>query len=316
MPVHGVVLAVGEPTLLALRALGLGDLLTAVPALRALARGYPDHRRVLAAPGALAPLVDLIGWELAPVGELEPLPQRLDDADVAANLHGRGPQSHGLLLAARPRSAIWFEHPDVPESAGAPAWRPGEHEVRRWCRLLRESGIAADPADLLLQPPPGAPPGASEGATLIHPGASSPARRWPVDRFAEVARAEAGAGWRVVITGSRDEVGLARELATAAGLPEEAVLAGRTDLAALARAVAAARLVVCGDTGVAHLATALGTPSVVLFGPSSPAEWGPPRVGRHRVLWAGGAGDPHADTPHDSLMRIGVGDVLQAMTAL
>jgi ADP-heptose:LPS heptosyltransferase len=260
--------------------------------------------------------VDLIGWKLAPVGELEPLPPRLHDADVAANLHGRGPQSHGLLLAARPRSAIWFEHPDVRESAGGPAWRHGEHQVRRWCRLLRESGVAADPSDLLLEPPPGAPPAASEGATLIHPGAASAARRWPADRFAAVARAEAAAGRRVVITGSRDEVALAREVATAAGLPRDVVLAGRTDLAELARAVAAARLVVCGDTGVAHLATAFGTPSVVLFGPSSPVEWGPPLVGRHRVLWVGATGDPHGETPHDGLLRIDVGDVLQAMLAL
>ncbi len=68
------------------------------------------------------------------------------------------------------------------------------------------------------------------------------------------------------------------------------MLAGRTDLVELAAAVAAAGRVVCGDTGVAHLATALGTPSVVLFGPTSPARWGPPADRpQHRVLWAGRA---------------------------
>src|SRR5262249_6343706 len=55
LPVDGVVVAV-KPTLLVLRALGLGDLLTAVPALCALADAFPAHRRVLAAPRALAPL--------------------------------------------------------------------------------------------------------------------------------------------------------------------------------------------------------------------------------------------------------------------
>jgi ADP-heptose:LPS heptosyltransferase len=307
----------GAPTVLALRALGLGDLLTAVPALRGLAGAYPAHRLVLAAPAPLRPLADLIGWELVPVAGLEPLPHALHDPDVGVNLHGRGPQSHRLLLAVAPAQAIWFEHPDLPQSQGAPAWRPEEHEVRRWCRLLRESGIAAHPGDLHLDPPPGRPPAGSAGATLIHPGAASAARRWPAEHFAAVARAEAAAGRRVVVTGSRTELPLALEVAARARLPEQAVLAGSTDLAGLARAVAAANRVVCGDTGVAHLATAFGTPSVLLFGPTSPAEWGPPPdCARHRVLWAGSRGDPHADSPHPGLLDIGVEDALEAMARL
>lgn len=307
----------GRPAVLALRALGLGDLLTAVPALRGLARAYPAHRLLLAAPGPLAPLAELVGWQLVPVGELEPLPAGLHGADVAVNLHGRGPQSHRLLQAAGPGRALWFEHPQVPDSRGCPGWRPGEHEVRRWCRLLREFGVAANPADLRLHPPPGPAPGPSAGATLIHPGAASPARRWPAGHFAAVARAEAVAGRRVVITGSRAEVPLAFEVAARAGLPDDAVLAGSTDLAALARAVAAAERVVCGDTGVAHLATAFGTPSVLLFGPTSPAEWGPPPdCPRHRVLWAGATGDPHGQSPHAGLLELGVDDALEAMADL
>jgi ADP-heptose:LPS heptosyltransferase len=303
-----------RPTVLALRALALGDLMTAVPALRGLACAYPAHRLVLAAPGSLAPLIESIDWEPLAVGELEPLPRELRGVDVAANLHGRGPQSHRLLAAVEPARAIWFEHPDVPESRGSPAWRPGEHEVARWCRLLRESGVPADPGDLAVDPPPGPPPGASRGATLIHPGAASRARRWPVEHFAAVARAELASGRRVVVTGSRRELSLALELAALAGLEHDAVLAGRTDLVQLARAVAAADRVVCGDTGVAHLATAFATPSVLLFGPSSPAEWGPPPSSpRHRVLWAGRTGNPHADEPHDGLLEIGVEETLEAI---
>ena len=69
--------------------------------------------------------------------------------------------------------------------------------------------------------------------------------------------------------------------------------------------------VLCGDTGLAHLATAFGVPSVVLFGPTPPAEWGPPpERAQHVALHRGGRGDPHADTPDPGLLAITVADVL------
>ncbi len=305
--------------LLILRALGLGDLLTAVPALRALASAYPERERVLAAPGVLAPLVERIdpGLRVEPTGELEPLPASVCDAGLAVNLHGRGPQSHRLLRDARAREFVWFENAEVPESQGAPAWRPRQHEVRRWCRLLSESGIPADPADLDIEPPPGEPPAAARGATLIHPGAASGARRWPAERFAAVARHERSQGRSVAITGSASELPLARLVAERAGLAPDSVLAGRTGLADLMRAVAAADCVICGDTGVAHLATALRTPSIVLFGPTSPAEWGPPKERPwHRAIWKGTAGDPHARSVDPGLLDVGVCDVLDALGAI
>jgi ADP-heptose:LPS heptosyltransferase len=291
--------------LVAYRALGLGDLLAAVPALRALARAFPDHERVLAAPRSLAGLAALTGAvdEVVDVAPLAPLPPALHGADVAVNLHGRGPQSHAVLLAARPRRMIAFAHEVVWPSEDH-VWRAGEHEVARWCRLLAESGITADPGDLRIAPPPVAAPEAARGATLLHPGAASGARRWPAERWAAVAHAELAAGRRVAITGSAGERGLACAVAAGAGLPDEAVLAGRTSLLELAAAVAGAARVACGDTGVAHLATALGTPSVVLFGPTPPGEWGPPPGGPHVALWAGRRGDPHADAPDPGLLAI------------
>jgi len=293
------------PRLVVLRALGLGDMLTAVPALRALERRFPDHARVLAAPAPLAPLAGLVGWPLVPTGEMEPLSRLLERPDVLVNLHGRGPQSHAIVLAAHPQHRIWFEHPDVAASHGSPLWRAGEHEVDRWCRLLRESGVKASPAELAIAAPRCVAPPGVRGATVVHPGAASAARRWPAKRFAAVARAEAAAGRTVLVTGSQAERPLALVVAATAGLPLRSVLAGHTDLAGLASVVAAASSVVCGDTGVAHLAAALGTPSVVLFGPTSPAEWGPPRhVRRHRALWTGRRGDPHADRPDPGLLEI------------
>ncbi|HEX2411383.1 MAG TPA: glycosyltransferase family 9 protein [Solirubrobacteraceae bacterium] len=293
----------------ALRALGLGDLLTGVPALRALRRAYPEHRITLAAPAALAPLAELTGAvdETVDAVPLAPLDRRLHGAAVAVNLHGRGPQSHRILLAARPGRLIAFSPSGV-------VWRAGEHEVVRWCRLLEESGIPAGPRDLRVAAPDADSP--APGATVIHPGAASEARRWLAERWAAVARAERGEGREVVVTGSAGERALAERVARAAGLPDSAVLAGRTSLLELAALIAEAGRVACGDTGVAHLATAFGTPSVVLFGPTPPDEWGPPDNGRHTVLWAGRRGDPHGSQRDRGLLEIRVPAVLDALAAL
>jgi ADP-heptose:LPS heptosyltransferase len=306
-----------RPVVLVLRALGLGDLLTAVPALRALARAFPHHRRVLAAPGALAPLASLTGVvdDVLDTPSLA-TPSLAQMPDVAVNLHGRGPQSHHALLALWPRRLIAFAHREVAETAGGPAWDPDEHEVHRWCRMLEAHGVPADPTDLDLAPSLLPPPGDAAGATVMHPGAASAARRWPPARWAAVARAERDAGRRVLVTGGAAEVDLARRVAREAGLDAGAVHADG-DVLALAAVVAAAGRVVVGDTGVAHLATALGTPSVVLFGPTPPARWGPPASrGRHRALWAGRTGDPHAAVADPGLLEITVDDVLAELAAL
>lgn len=303
-----------------LRALGLGDLLTGVPALRALRDAYPAADITLAAPSVLAPLAELSGavdgvadfdWTRSPAAR--PLPRALHGADLAVDLHGRGPESTRLLLATRPGRFIGFAHPDVPATDGLPRWRADEHEVKRWCRLLAECGVPADPspARLLLRRPPVAPPAA--GAVIVHPGASAAARRWPPERWSAVTRRLGGDGWPVVVTGSPTERGLAEQVAGAAGLPSGRVLAGRTSLSALAALTADAALVLSGDTGMAHLAAAYRRPAVTLAGPVPPSLWGPPPRPWHAVLWAGWPGDPHGTEPAPGLVELTVRDVLDAV---
>jgi ADP-heptose:LPS heptosyltransferase len=314
-----------------LRDLGLGDLLTGVPALRGLRRSFPSAHLSLVAPTAVADVALLSGAVDSVVSSVP------DRPDLAIDLHGRGPQSTRRLLRSRPGSLIAFCHPEVAATRGMPRWTASEHEVARWCRLLASCGVPADPADLLLPRPAVSSP--CPGAVVIHPGAAFPARRWPAARWAAVTRALASdappadvaaagvaaagvplagvspAGRRrpVVVTGTEGERALALDVAAAAGLPLDNVLAGRTSLLELASLVAHASLVLSGDTGIAHLAAAYATPSVTLMGPVPPRLWGLPRRPWHRVLWKGHYGDPHGTVPDPGLLAITPAEVLRSL---
>ncbi|OJF10061.1 glycosyltransferase family 9 protein [Couchioplanes caeruleus] len=297
--------------ILVLRALGVGDLAAGVPALRALRSAFPARTLALAAPAWLTPLIELVGGvdRIVPADGLgAPLPA-LPPVEVAVNLHGRGPRSHRLLQAVEPAKLWAFASPEAGHLDG-PAWIEEDHEVHRWCRLPRHYGAAADPSDLMLAVPAVDVP---HDVTIVHPGAKSPSRRWPPERFAAVARALAAAGHRVLVTGTDAEREIVRRVATRAGLGPDSVV--RTGLDELAGLVAHARLLVSGDTGIAHLASAYRTPSVVLFGPMPPRRWGPPPRPYHRAIWHGTRaerGDQPGPDVHPALLAVTVEEVLEA----
>jgi ADP-heptose:LPS heptosyltransferase len=289
--------------ILVLRALGVGDLAASVPALRAIRAAFDGRTLALAAPTWLTPLIDLVGGvdRVVPTDGLAPGQWDIEGPEIAVNLHGRGPQSHLLLQSAEPAKLWAFARHDAGHLDG-PTWAEEEHEVHRWCRLLRWYGLEADESDLSLAVPSA---DVARNVTIVHPGAKSPARRWP--HYATVARRLSEDGHEVVVTGTEAE--LAAEVATAAG-----VRAVDTSLAELAGLVAHARLVVSGDTGIAHLATAYRTPSVVLFGPVPPRRWGPPADRPyHRAIWHGTRaerGDAPGPDVHPALLTITPGEVL------
>ncbi|WP_446213652.1 glycosyltransferase family 9 protein [Micromonospora sp. IBSANI012] len=299
--------------ILVLRALGVGDLATGVPALRAVRAAYPDEELALIAPRWLAPLVDLVGAvdRLVEADGLGHLAWPGPPPELAVNLHGRGPQSHRMLAGVRPGRLLAFANAEAGHRDG-PDWRAEEHEIDRWCRMLAWYGIPADRTDLALRwPEPGQTP---TGVSIVHPGAKAAQRRWPPARFAEVARALTARGHRVVVTGTAGERSIAEQVRALAGLPAGAVLAGETGLGELAALVAHARLVVSGDTGIGHLATAYATPSVLLFGPVPPAQWGPPPDRPwHQALWVGQRQPVDAAAVHPALAALDVPAVLAAV---
>ncbi|MGN8048777.1 glycosyltransferase family 9 protein [Curtobacterium sp. 22159] len=307
----------GRPELLVLRAIKLGDLLVAVPALHALRRAFPDHRITLATTAWLAPVVELlpeVDVHLAQHGLDHPIGADRGVVDVAVNLHGAGPESSDLIAALGARRVIG--HADPVHGLDGPVWPDDVHERERWTRLLDWHGIPADPDEVAIARPAADP--ALAGAAVVHIGAFHGARHWPTDRFAEVVRVLRARGLDVVLTGGADDVERAAAVARAAGLGEEAVLAGVLGLQEFAGVIAAARLVVTVDTGAAHLASAYGIPSVVVFGPAPPEAWGPPASGPHVVLTDASVrlGDVFAEDPDPALLAVGVADVLAAVDGL
>ncbi|MCT9872058.1 glycosyltransferase family 9 protein [Paenarthrobacter aurescens] len=306
-----------QPLLLALRALKLGDLLVAVPALRGLRRAFPEHRILYAAPAWVAEALDLVGdiHHLPTPGLDHPLTVPRGAVDIAVNLHGNGPESRLRIGELQARRVVAHAGPGV----SGPPWVTGLPERERWTRLLNWHGIDADPLDYRLNRP--AVPSPRPGATVIHVGAAYGSRLWPVERFADVAVELTAAGHHIVLTGSSSERGRAEETAALARLKganlDDGLLAGRQGLAEFAATVAEARLVVSADTGAAHLASAYERPSVVLFGPAPVEEWGPP-PGPHVVLTAVELrrGDVFSSDPDPALMAVSVRDVVEAVERL
>jgi ADP-heptose:LPS heptosyltransferase len=206
----------------------------------------------------------------------------------------------GSLLSLRHRSA------------------PG-HEVERALDLVAAAGYhLPDGDDGRLRIKDVLPAVDEAPFVVVHPGASVPARTATAGHWSAIVKALTANGHRVLVTGSPAERALTAEVAGSNGVD----LGGRTSYRHLAALLRAARAVVVGNTGPAHLAAAVGTPVVSLFSPVVPAaEWAPWRV-RSVVL-----GDQHAPCRssrarvcpvpgHPCLDQVSPDDVVSAVSLL
>ncbi|MFE8990037.1 glycosyltransferase family 9 protein [Streptomyces collinus] len=155
----------------------------------------------------------------APAGPSRTLDGTGQPPDIALGLHGNGPPGHRLLLGLRWLKLPVFAHPDPPRTDGPPALMPGGARA-----LPRAYGVDADPRDLLLPRPRAASP--APGAVVLRPGAGSPARCRPVERYAAVEAGLRDRDPRVVVTGGPAEGDLVPRLAKQAGLPDTDVFDG------------------------------------------------------------------------------------------
>ena len=115
---------------------------------------------------------------------------------------------------------------------------------------------------------------------VVFPGASVADKRWPVERFMELSERLNDTGYEIVIVGAGSDFDLSEQIAGCCGGVN---IAGKTSLPQVARIISGAELFIGGDSGLMHLAVAVGGKTVSLFGPSNPAKWGP-RGDKHRVI--------------------------------
>ena len=277
-----------------LRGGGLGDLIFALPAVSALSAAYPEaaitllgtpmHAALLAGrPGPVATV------EVLPVrpgvrdGEPDPTAEqaflermRRRHFDLAVQVHGGGRNSNPFLLELGARHTVGTRTPDAVALERTIPYLYYQHEVLRGLEVVGLAG--ALPVDL----EPRVALTEHEQVTrdrarterrqpllLIHPGATDPRRRWPADKFAEVAARVAAAGGEVVVIGDDSDVETAEQIVEGARSlgagPDVTSQAGRVPLGQLVTLLTRADVVLANDSGPRHLAQAVGTPTVGIF---------------------------------------------------
>ena len=258
----------------------LGDLVLALPALHAATPADVVLPRTLAPLAALAKLDGrLIELEPGTAGFIRAARQLR---------HGRYPS--GVLLTPSFSSALMFALGGVARRRGlatdgrrlllqdalARTAAAGRHRASLYYWLVTGTEPETPPEPTLSVPPEVRErwrrlAGPRVGHTIgLFPGSRASSRRWDPYRFAQLARRLAARGKRIIVFGGREDASTTRVVAGDVGFDA----GGRTDLPLLAAGLAACDILVSNDSGPLHLAAAVGTPTVSLWGAGDPAETG------------------------------------------
>jgi ADP-heptose:LPS heptosyltransferase len=308
-------------------------MLCAIPALRALRAGIPAAEIVLIGlpwaavfeeryPQYLDGFREFPGFPGLPerqalVDRIPPFIKAVQQErfDLAIQMHGSGRLTNSIvaLLGARQVAGFYEEGGFRPDSGRFLPYSGRGTEVERLLDLIRFLGCPSRGIELefpvwdrdrrrlqeideVRELRPGE-------YACVHPGASVPERRWPTERFAASADALAATGLSIVLTGTAREADLTRAVGRKMRAPS-VDLAGRTELGTAAALIEGARLLVCNDTGVSHLAAALRVPSVVISTGDNPERWAPSDRRRHRVLCRdSGVAAPEVIAQAEDLLR-------------
>jgi ADP-heptose:LPS heptosyltransferase len=307
------------PSIVVFRALQLGDMLCAVPALRTLRAAVPRaHIALVGLPWAQQ-FVDRFGGyvdEFIPFPGHPLLPEQpvqqeglarfytsltAREFGLAIQLHGSGDVSNDIVsgFGAKALAGYCRGEPVVRDRTALFSYPETGAEPERLLHLMEELG--AEPAGLHLEFPlshqdeeeleaSGIAQQVQDSAYFcIHPGARQRDKCWPPQQFAEVGdRLAAEFGLKPVLTGSASEADLTAEVA--ARMHQKPVdAAAPISIGAMAALMRKARLLLCNDTGVSHIAAGLKLKSVVVFSKADIARWAPLDRHTHRCIWDPGA---------------------------
>jgi len=290
-----------RPRFLLVKLSSFGDVLHALPTLAALRSAYPDAHITWLVEAAYAPL--LAGhpalneiWEAPRLHPGELLARanrarlrrllkliRARSFDLVIDLQGLLKSALWVALAACPRKVGYDRTRELSYlalSERVPPYDPEAHAVRRYLNLAHYLGAPVAPPSFNLAFDTGVdiagllPTEDERPLVVLHPGARWASKLWQPASWAHLAEWFENQGFQVALTGSRADQPLVSEIIHNTRSPV-INLAGSTSLAQLAGILRKTRLAVTTDTGAMHLAAALGTPVVAVFGPTAPWRTGP-----------------------------------------
>lgn len=264
----------------------IGDCVMALPTLDSIAAAFPEAELLLFVGNHSRPILESRGdrWQIRTI------PDRIAPT-AAARLALDTRAARVDLIVLLERSRLLHAALDMLASASvapvAVVQPETRHESVAYLDVLR--GLAIEPSVTrpMLSPSPAEEEAARQllarwaRPVILHPGgaenpgATMPDKRWPADRYAELARWLDAEGYDVIFTGGRGDRDLVERIIADARLPADRSQAGEVDLRMAAALAARAQVVVAGDTGMSHIAAAAAAPVVAIFGPTNPRRYQP-----------------------------------------
>jgi ADP-heptose:LPS heptosyltransferase len=293
------------------RALQLGDMLCAIPALRALHHAYPDAKITLFGlpwakslcerfPDYIQAYKHFPGYPGLPEQEVnsKAFTQFLTEVqheqyDFVIQMQGNGSIVNPMieLFAGKYTAGFCLKDDYCPNHNLFLQYPTGIHEIERHLALMNYLGIQSqgtqlefplykkdheeyNALDFSLQP---------KKYVCVHPGSRGAWRQWPVKNFAVLGNYCAENGFEIVLTGTKDELNIVDEVKSYLKT-EPIIAAGKTSLGAVAVLLKNAALLISNCTGVSHLAAAFETPSIVISMDGEPERWAPLNKNLHHTI--------------------------------
>jgi ADP-heptose:LPS heptosyltransferase len=293
------------------RALQLGDMLCAIPAIRSLHHAYPDAEITLLGlpwaqslvsrfPHYIHSFKHFPGYPGLPEQKVDVnafaqflLTVQNEHYDLVLQMQGNGSIVNPMveLFGGRFTSGFCLEDDYCPDKNLFLAYPTGIHEIERHLALMEHLGIQTQGVDLefplyakdqeefeslnfALEP---------GNYVCLHPGSRGAWRQWPPNYFAALANYCSQQGFIVILTGTKEELTIIDEVKKY--LEKEAIVAaGKTSLGAVGLLIKNAALLISNCTGVSHMAAAFETPSIVISMDGEPERWAPLNKQLHRTI--------------------------------